>query len=311
MSGLEFGMLESEMWTWACWAWAFVLGLFDVDDNRTLDETEFAAFVTAFIYGLGAAFGLRHKDDIMPSMKSIQPLGSGLRFIVIYISSAYSSAPSFVSSQHNQCIVHALPHATSRSVRLIAIWHNLATLDFSSTACLRILTMKIQRLPNCFVKARTVVQRLYNRLGEIAASRLKELCRASTLDRTALAEAIRIQAAGTGRRKDRSDCARLRDCTGIVWHHSIDIRFSFFYSTQSACLIELNHRGSASSWPLDLCPTSEGSGRLDLPALEVTQSRSHGRWFRLKHWSAGVSDAWLEGCRNAWLEGFHCWPHSH
>eukprot|EP00438_Fugacium_kawagutii_P013306 Skav206486 [mRNA] locus=scaffold1128:64016:77435:+ [translate_table: standard] len=51
-------------------------GLFDVDDNRTLDETEFAAFVTAFIYGLGAAFGLRHKDDIMPSMRSIRPLGS-------------------------------------------------------------------------------------------------------------------------------------------------------------------------------------------------------------------------------------------
>lgn len=93
----------------------FVLGLFDVDDNRTLDETEFAAFVTAFIYGLGAAFGLRHKDDIMPSMKSIQ----------------------------------------------------------------------------------TVVQRLYNRLDEIAASRLKELCRASTLDRTALAEAIRQRTSGS------------------------------------------------------------------------------------------------------------------
>lgn len=52
-----------------------VSGLFDVDDNRALDETEFAAFVTAFIYGLGAAFGLRHKDDIMPSMRSIRPLG--------------------------------------------------------------------------------------------------------------------------------------------------------------------------------------------------------------------------------------------
>ena len=51
-----------------------VAGLFDVDDNRTLDETEFAGFVTTFIYGLGAAFGLRHKDDIMPSMKSIRRL---------------------------------------------------------------------------------------------------------------------------------------------------------------------------------------------------------------------------------------------
>ena len=48
--------------------------MFDVDDNRTLDETEFAGFVTAFIYGLGAAFGLRHKDDIMPSTKSIAQL---------------------------------------------------------------------------------------------------------------------------------------------------------------------------------------------------------------------------------------------
>lgn len=89
----------------------FVLGLFDVDDNRTLDETEFGGFVTAFIYGLGAAFGLRHKDDIMPSTKSI---------------------------------AH-------------------------------------------------VVQRLYNRLGEIAASRLKELCSGSAIDRTALVEAIRLR----------------------------------------------------------------------------------------------------------------------
>lgn len=92
----------------------FVLGLFDVDDSRTLDETEFAGFVTAFIYGLGAAFGLRHKDDILPTTKSIQ----------------------------------------------------------------------------------IVVQRLYNRLGEIAANRLKELCRGSTFDRSALVEAIRSRTAG-------------------------------------------------------------------------------------------------------------------
>lgn len=39
---------------------------------------------------------------------------------------------------------------------------------------------------------RHVVQRLYNRLGEIAASRLKELCSSSALDRTALVEAIRV-----------------------------------------------------------------------------------------------------------------------
>ena len=50
-------------------------GLFDVDDNRTLDELEFASFVTAFIYALGAAFGLRHRDDILPSTKSIKILG--------------------------------------------------------------------------------------------------------------------------------------------------------------------------------------------------------------------------------------------
>ncbi|CAJ1336045.1 unnamed protein product, partial [Effrenium voratum] len=50
----------------------FILGLFDVDDSRSLDESEFACFVSAFIHGLGAAFGLRKDDDIMPTTKQIQ-----------------------------------------------------------------------------------------------------------------------------------------------------------------------------------------------------------------------------------------------
>ena len=53
----------------------FVLGLYDLDDSRSLDENEFGSFVTAFIYGMGACFGLRQKDDVMPSTKGIRPLG--------------------------------------------------------------------------------------------------------------------------------------------------------------------------------------------------------------------------------------------
>lgn len=113
--------------------------MFDVDDNRTLDETEFAGFVTAFIYGLGAAFGLRHKDDIMPSTKSIAQLD-----IIFSAAVMFQTAPS---------------------------WLQLSFMQ---------------------LHLRHVVQRLYNRLGEIAASRLKELCSSSALDRTALVEAIRV-----------------------------------------------------------------------------------------------------------------------
>jgi len=50
----------------------FILGLFDKDDSRSLDEKEFANFVTAFIHGLGASFGLRQKEDVMPTETSIR-----------------------------------------------------------------------------------------------------------------------------------------------------------------------------------------------------------------------------------------------
>ncbi|CAE7945101.1 unnamed protein product, partial [Symbiodinium sp. KB8] len=50
----------------------FILGLFDKDDSRSLDEKEFANFVTAFIHGLGASFGMRQKEDIMPTEASIR-----------------------------------------------------------------------------------------------------------------------------------------------------------------------------------------------------------------------------------------------
>ncbi|OLQ13531.1 hypothetical protein AK812_SmicGene2464 [Symbiodinium microadriaticum] len=87
----------------------FILGLFDKDDSRSLDEKEFANFVTAFIHGLGASFGMRQKE-----------------------------VPVF-------CSDHGHDHLTARCEDIMP-----------TEASIRI-----------------IVQRLYNRLGEIAASRLK------------------------------------------------------------------------------------------------------------------------------------------
>eukprot|EP00439_Symbiodinium_sp_Y106_P051279 s3398_g6.t2 len=56
----------------------FNFGMADLDDSRTLDEAEFVNFITAFIRGLGAAFGISQKDGVMPSLEAIREIGRRL-----------------------------------------------------------------------------------------------------------------------------------------------------------------------------------------------------------------------------------------
>ncbi|CAE7925766.1 unnamed protein product, partial [Symbiodinium necroappetens] len=56
----------------------FNFGMADLDDSRTLDEGEFVNFITAFIRGLGAAFGISQKDGVMPSLDAIREIGRRL-----------------------------------------------------------------------------------------------------------------------------------------------------------------------------------------------------------------------------------------
>ncbi|CAE7640030.1 unnamed protein product [Symbiodinium sp. CCMP2592] len=56
----------------------FNFGMADLDDSRTLDEGEFVNFITAFIRGLGAAFGISQKDGVMPSLEAIREIGRRL-----------------------------------------------------------------------------------------------------------------------------------------------------------------------------------------------------------------------------------------
>ncbi|CAK9003481.1 unnamed protein product, partial [Durusdinium trenchii] len=56
----------------------FIFGLADHDDSRTLDEMQFVNFITAFVRGLGSAFGLMSKESMMPSLEVIRELGRRL-----------------------------------------------------------------------------------------------------------------------------------------------------------------------------------------------------------------------------------------
>lgn len=55
----------------------FIFGLADQDDSHTLDEFQFVNFITAFVRGLGSAFGIVNKDS-MPSLEVIRELGRRL-----------------------------------------------------------------------------------------------------------------------------------------------------------------------------------------------------------------------------------------
>jgi len=56
----------------------FIFGLADQDDSHALDEMQFVNFITAFVRGLGSAFGIVNKESQMPSLEVIRELGRRL-----------------------------------------------------------------------------------------------------------------------------------------------------------------------------------------------------------------------------------------
>lgn len=56
----------------------YAFGVVDLDDDRTLDVEQFAAFIRTFIRGLGAAFGVAGNADVLPSEASIVTIANRL-----------------------------------------------------------------------------------------------------------------------------------------------------------------------------------------------------------------------------------------